>query len=437
MFPKYRTTNHALVVALSVATAASLAWADGEAPPPTINSGDTAWMLASAALVLFMTPGLAFFYAGMVRGKNVLATMMHSYVAMGVLSLVWAMIGYSLCFGGAGAFVGNLEFAGLSGVGASVSGTIPDTVFMIYQCMFFIITPALFSGAIAERMRFSAYLLMIVGWALLAYTPICHMVWDSDGYLFAKGAMDFAGGTVVHINAAVAAAVLVLLLGKRKGFPESISPPHNLPFSILGTGMLWFGWFGFNAGSALGANALAGYAFANTNLGAAAAGTSWMLWEWFKRGKPTALGFMSGAVAGLVIITPACGFVTPMGAIVMCLIGGVACFECVSLRARIKLDDSLDVLGVHGVGGTLGAILVGFFSTKAVNSAGKDGLFFGGGFDVLLVQLEGVVITAVLSAIVTLVLAKIVDATVGLRVDEEEESQGLDLSQHGEVGYGA
>jgi len=422
---------------LAFAFATAFASAAGAEEAPKADTGDTAWMLASSALVLFMTPGLAFFYGGMVRKKNVLATMMHSYVAMGVLSLTWAIIGYSLAFGGAGKLWGSFEYLGLTGMGASVSGTIPDLVFMIYQCMFFVITPALFSGALADRIKFSSYLIILVGWAIFAYTPICHMVWDSDGYLFGKGAMDFAGGTVVHINAAVAAAVLVLLLGKRQDYPNNITPPHNLPFAVLGTGMLWFGWFGFNAGSALGANALAGYAFVNTNLGAAAAASGWMFWEWMRRGKPTALGFMSGAVAGLVIITPACGFVTPLGAIIMCWIGGIVCFEAVSLRARMKVDDSLDVLGVHGVGGTLGALLVAFFSTTGVNTLGKDGLFFGGGFDVLLVQLEGVVITIVLSAVVTLVLAKLVDATIGLRVSPEEEHDGLDLSQHGEVGYEA
>lgn len=425
-------SSFALVSWMAVASIA------GAEEAPKADTGDTAWMLASSALVLFMTPGLAFFYGGMVRRKNVLATMMHSYVAMGVLSIAWAIVGYSLAFGGAGKFWGSLEYLGLNNMGSAVSGTIPDLVFMIYQCMFFVITPALFSGAVAERIKFSSYLIVLVGWAIFAYTPICHMVWDSDGYLFGKGAMDFAGGTVVHINAAVAAGVLVLLLGKRRDFPQNITPPHNLPFAILGTGMLWFGWFGFNAGSALGANALAGYAFTNTNLGAAAAACGWMFWEWMRRGKPTALGFMSGAVAGLVIITPACGFVTPLGAILMCWIGGIVCFEAVSLRARLRVDDSLDVLGVHGVGGTIGATLVAFFSTKGVpNPSSKDGLFFGGGLDVLFVQLEGVIITIVVSALVTFVLAQVVDVTIGLRVTPDEEREGLDLSQHGEVGYEA
>ncbi|MEW6776812.1 MAG: ammonium transporter [Bdellovibrionota bacterium] len=419
----------------SVPPAEAAAPAEAAPAAPTADTGDTAWMLAASALVLFMTPGLAFFYGGMVRKKNVLGTMMHSFVAMGVLSIAWALVGYSLAFSGSGEYVGDLAAVGLSGVGSGVSGTIPDSVFMIYQCMFFIITPALFSGAIAERIKFSSYLFILVGWALIAYAPICHMVWDSDGLLFKDGAMDFAGGTVVHINAAVAAAVLVWLLGKRRDYPKEITPPHNLPFAVLGTGMLWFGWFGFNAGSALGANALAGYAFVNTNLGAAAAASSWMFWEWLRRGKPTALGFMSGAVGGLVIITPACGFVTPMGAIVMCAIGGIVCFETVALRAKLQIDDSLDVLGVHGMGGTLGALLVGLFASKTINSAGKDGLFYGGGIDPFIVQIKGVVITIVVSAVVTFVLAKIADMVFGLRVSDEEEAQGLDLTQHGEVGY--
>ncbi len=427
----------ALTLALFAVLLPATAALAQDAAAPKIDTGDTAWMLAASALVLFMTPGLAFFYGGMVRKKNVLGTMMHSFVAMGVLSIVWAVAGYSLAFGGAGPYVGNLEFAGLAGVGEAPgpAATIPHSVFMIYQCMFFIITPALFSGAIAERMKFSSYLIVLVGWALTAYVAICHMVWDSDGMLFKEGAMDFAGGTVVHVNAAVAAAVLVWMLGKRRDFPKEITPPHNLPFAVLGTGMLWFGWFGFNAGSALAANGLAGTAFMNTNLGAAAAASAWMFWEWVRRGKPTALGFMSGAVAGLVIITPACGFVTPMGAIALCAIGGILCFEAVALRARKQIDDSLDVLGVHGVGGTLGAILVGFFSSKAINPAGKDGIFFGGGWDVVGVQAKGVLITVVVSAVATFVLAKIVDLTIGLRLAEEDESVGLDLSQHGEVGY--
>ncbi len=416
-------------------------WADG--PAPVVDKGDTAWMLISSALVLFMTPGLAFFYGGMVRKKNVLGTLMQSYIAMGALSIVWAVIGFSLAFGVGNDWVGDLSFLGLQGVGAvpgpaevTSANTIPFGLFMVYQGMFFVITPALISGAIAERIKFSAYLLILVLWSLVVYAPLCHMVWSPSGWLFKDGALDFAGGTVVHVSAATAAGVLVFMLGKRKDFArgEAILP-HSLPLSVLGTGMLWFGWFGFNAGSALAASDVAVNAFITTNLGAAAAAMGWTLYEWFHRGKPTNLGFISGAVAGLVVITPACGFVSPMGAIAMGLIGGVACYNAVQFRARLKIDDSLDVLGVHGVGGALGALLTGVFATKAVNSAGKDGLLYGGGIEPVIKQAIAVGFTIVMVAVLTFILAKVVDLLVGLRVDEESEQLGLDLSQHEEVGY--
>ncbi len=406
---------------------------------PAIDTGDTAWVLISSALVLFMTPGLAFFYGGMVRKKNVLGTLMHSFIAMGILSIAWAVIGFSLAFGTGNGWIGDLSLVGLAGVGAAPgpnAATIPYALFMVFQGMFFIITPALFSGAIAERVKFSAYLLILVLWALIVYAPLCHMVWAPEGWLFKDGALDFAGGTVVHVSAATAAGVLVFMLGKRKEFAKGEAiMPHNLPLSVLGTGILWFGWFGFNAGSALGANGVAVNAFVTTNLGAAGAAMGWTVYEWFHRGKPTTLGFISGAVAGLVVITPACGFVSPMGAIAMGLIGGVVCYNAVQLRARLKIDDSLDVLGVHGVGGALGALLTGVFATTAVNSAGKDGLLYGGGVEPLIKQIVAVGFTIVMVAVLTFVIAKVVDLLVGLRVDEEAEQEGLDLSQHDEVGY--
>lgn len=404
----------------------------------SIDKADTAWVLICAALVLFMTPGLALFYGGMVRKKNILATLMQSFVAMGVLAIIWAVIGFSLAFGPGNLFVGDFSYVGLQGVGGAPgpnAATIPFSAFMVFQGMFFVITPALFSGAIVERVRFSAYLIILLLWSLIVYAPLCHMVWAPEGWLFQDGALDFAGGTVVHVSAATAAFVLAWMLGSRREYPKEAILPHNLPLSVLGTGMLWFGWFGFNAGSALGVNEVAANAFVTTNLGAAAAATSWTLWEWFKRGKPTTLGFISGAVAGLVVITPACGFVSPMGAIAMGLIGGVACFTAVSFRAKAKFDDSLDVLGVHGAGGALGALLTGVFATVAVNSGGKDGLLYGGGFEPLVKQLVAVGFTIVFAGVLTYVIAKVVDILIGLRVEDEGELQGLDISQHEEVGY--
>lgn len=411
-------------------------WAAEEAP--AIDKADTAWMLISSALVLFMTPGLAFFYGGMVRKKNILSTLMKSFVAMGALAVVWALVGFSLAFGPGNAFIGDLSYLGLNGVGGAPgpnADNIPFLVFMVFQGMFFVITPALFSGSIVERVRFSAYLVIIVLWALIVYAPLCHMVWAPGGWLLEDGAMDFAGGTVVHISAATAALVLTLVLGSRREYPKEPIIPHNLPLSVLGTGMLWFGWFGFNAGSALAANEIAANAFVTTNLGAAAASLGWTFWEWFHRGKPTTLGFISGAVAGLVIITPACGFVSPMGAIAMGFFGAIVCYQAVVLRQKLKLDDSLDVLGVHGAGGAIGALLTGVFATTAVNSGGQDGLLYGGGLGPLLKQLVAVGFTIVFVAALTFVIAKAVDALIGLRVDDESELEGLDLSQHDEVGY--
>jgi ammonium transporter, Amt family len=407
---------------------------------PTIDTGDTAFILVSAALVMLMTPGLAFFYGGMVRGKNVLGTLMQSFIAVAIISVQWVLWGYALSFGAdQGGFIGNLDWLGLRGVGAEpnadYAATIPHQTFMIYQCMFAVITPALITGAIAERMKFKAYLVFLVLWATLVYDPIAHWVWGVGGYLRGMGALDFAGGTVVHISSGISALVAALVIGKRRGFPQQAMPPHNLPFTLLGAGILWFGWFGFNAGSALAANGLATSAFVATNTAAAAATLAWMLMDWFVKGRPTALGAASGAVAGLVAITPAAGFVSPLASIVIGLAGGVVCFSAVSMRSKTGLDDSLDVFGVHGVGGTLGALLTGVFAWKAINPAGADGLLHGNPKQ-LGIQALAVLITWVYSAVITFVLLKVIDAVIGLRVSDEGEDSGLDVDQHGENAYG-
>jgi Amt family ammonium transporter len=406
---------------------------------PTIDTGDTAFILVSAALVLFMTPGLAFFYGGMVRGKNVLGTLMQSFVAIAIISVQWVLWGYALSFGAdRGGFIGSLDWLGLAGVGtepnADYAATIPHQAFMIYQCMFAVITPALITGAIAERMKFKAYVVFLILWATLVYDPIAHWVWALGGYLRGMGALDFAGGTVVHISSGVSALVAALVIGRRRGFPDQPMPPHNLPFTVLGAGILWFGWFGFNAGSALAAGGLATSAFVATNTAAAAATLAWMAMDWMLKGRPTALGAASGAVAGLVAITPAAGFVTPLASIVIGALGGIVCFTAVGMRAKTGVDDSLDVFGVHGVGGTLGALLTGVFATKAINSAGADGLLHGNPKQ-LGIQALAVLVTWVYSAVITFVLLKIIDAVIGLRVSNEGEDAGLDVDQHRESAY--
>jgi ammonium transporter, Amt family len=408
-----------------------------EAPPPVIDSGDTAWMLTSTALVLMMTaPGLALFYGGLVRRQNILSVLMHCLFCMAMLSVVWVVIGYTLAFGpDESGLIGGLAHLGLAGVTAepNTGSTIPALLFMMYQGTFAIITPALIVGAIAERMRFSAFVLFTLLWSVLIYSPLCHWVWGG-GWLMQRGALDFAGGTVVHISSGVSALVAALLLGKRLGYGREPMPPHNLPFTVAGAALLWVGWFGFNAGSALAANGLAATALVTTNTAAAAAALSWALIEWLTRGKPTALGCASGVVAGLVAITPAAGFVTPMGALAIGLGAGILCFYGIRLKEALGADDSLDVVGVHGVGGTFGAIATGFLATKAVNSLGNDGLFYGNPGQVW-VQLEGVLATVAFCGIGSFILLKVVDALVGLRVDEEDEISGLDLSQHSERGY--
>jgi Amt family ammonium transporter len=410
---------------------------------PKIDTGDTAWMLTSAALVLMMTaPGLALFYGGLVRSKNGLATIMQSFVMVALISVQWVLWGYTLAFGpDHGHVIGGLDWLGLTGVGgapnADYAPTIPHQCFMIYQCMFAIITPALITGAFAERMKFSAFLLFSLLWATLIYDPLAHWVWGKGGWIGTNGgmgALDFAGGTVVHISSGVSALAAALVMGKRLGYPREPMPPHNLPLSVIGAAMLWVGWFGFNAGSALASGALATSAFVATNTATAAAALSWMWVEWAVRGKPTVLGAASGAVAGLVAITPASGFVGPVSAIVIGGVAGAVCFGACTLKPRLGYDDSLDVVGVHCVGGTTGALLTGLFASKAVNPAGADGLFFGNPAQ-LGIQAVAVLTTLVFCFVGASVLLKVVDALVGLRVYEEDEVVGLDLSQHGETAY--
>ena len=401
---------------------------------PAVNSGDTAWMLTSTALVLMMTiPGLALFYGGMVRKMNVLAVVMQSFAITCLITVLWMIVGYSLSFKGDGVFIGDLSAIFLAGVGtAAVTATIPETVFMTFQMTFAIITPALIAGAFADRMKFSAMLVFMGAWSLLVYAPICHMVWTPTGLMWGWGVLDFAGGTVVHINAGVAGLVAALVLGKRRGYGKVPFPPHNLVLSVIGAGLLWVGWFGFNAGSAVAANATAGMAMAVTQIATAAAALAWMFAEWILKKKPSVLGIISGAVAGLVAITPASGFVDPTGALVIGLVAGVVCFlASTSLKNALGYDDSLDAFGVHGIGGMVGAILTGVFATNVINSAGS-GLIDGNGAQVI-TQIKVVIFTVLYTGIVSFVILKILDKTIGLRGAEEIERDGLDLGLHGEA----
>lgn len=409
---------------------------------PKVDTGDTAWILTSAALVLLMTPGLAFFYGGLVRGKNVLNTLMMSFVALAVIGLQWVLFGYSLAFSDGSPFIGGLSWLGLNGVGQEPSplymATVPHQAFMVYQGMFAIITPALISGALVGRMKFKTYVVFIILWATLVYDPLAHWVWSLGdpaikGWIGNLGALDFAGGTVVHISAGVSALVAAFILGPRKGYPERPMPPHNVPFVMLGAGLLWFGWFGFNAGSAGAANGLAAAAFVNTNTATAAAVATWLLVESLFA-KPTAVGAATGAVVGLVAITPAAGFVTPLGSIAIGGIATIACYGMVQLRAKLKYDDSLDVFGCHGVGGIVGAVLTGVFATKAVNSAGVDGLLYGNP-GLVVTQIIAVLATVVLAVVGTSVILFVLKAVMGLRPDEQDELNGLDITEHGEEGY--
>jgi Amt family ammonium transporter len=461
---RYKNLVHAAIVLLLL-TVAFGAWAQDEAMSqepameaameapaeeaaapaaeegPTLNSGDTAWMLASTALVLFMTiPGLALFYAGMVRSKNVLSVMLQCFAITCLISVLWMMFGYSLAFDttgmekgvtNLGSFIGSLSKAFLSGVEKdSLTLAIPESVFMTFQMTFAIITPALIVGAFAERMKFSAMLWFMGIWSLVVYAPIAHMVWSGDGgYFWDMGVLDFAGGTVVHINAGIAGLVAALVLGKRKGWPTTPMPPHNLALTVIGASMLWVGWFGFNAGSAVAADGRAGMAMAVTQIATAAAALAWMFSEWLSHGKPSVLGIVSGAVAGLVAITPASGFVGPVGALVIGIAAGVICFlASTKLKRALKYDDSLDVFGVHAVGGIVGALLTGFFAVEAIGGV-------PGSFTQFMTQVKGVAVTIIYCAVATYIILKVLDVIIGLRVNEEQETEGLDLASHDERGY--
>jgi Amt family ammonium transporter len=408
--------------------------------PPKIDSGDTAWVLMSSALVLLMTaPGLALFYGGMVRQKNALGTLMQSFIILALISIQWVLWGYTLAFGpDKGGIIGGLEWFGLRGVGqtpnADYAATIPHQAFMLFQMMFAVITPALITGAFAERKKFSTFIVFILLWATFVYDPLAHWVWGVGGWLRNLGALDFAGGTVVHISSGISALAAALIIGKRRGYGHQPMPPHNLPLTVIGASLLWFGWFGFNAGSALAANGLAAHAFMTTNTATAAAALAWMFTEWSSRGKPTVLGAASGAVAGLVAITPAAGFVTPMASIVIGAVAGVICYLACNFKSKLGYDDSLDVVGVHGVGGTWGAIATGIFATKLVNDAGGDGLLYGNPKQ-LWIQIMAVLVTWILGFVATTIILKVLDATMGLRVSDEDEMAGLDLSQHSETAY--
>jgi len=428
-----------VITLLTLVLLTSLSFAQ-EAAPPTVDTGDTAWMLTSSALVLMMTiPGLFLFYGGLVRSKNTLGTVMQSFIIVGLISIQWALWGYSLAFGpDKGGIIGSLAWFGLKGVGLDpnpdYAATIPHQAFMIYQLMFAIITPALITGAFAERAKFSTFIIFILLWATFIYDPLAHWVWGVGGWLRKLGALDFAGGTVVHISSGISALAAAMIFGRRIGYGHEAMPPHNLPFSIIGASLLWVGWFGFNAGSALAAGGLATSAFVVTHMATAAAALSWMFMDWIFRGKPTVLGAASGAVAGLVAITPASGFVGPISSIIIGIGAGIFCSIACNVKPKLGYDDSLDVVGVHGIGGTWGALATGLFASKAINAAGNDGLFFGNPGQ-LWIQFVAVAATWVFAFIGTLIILSILKVIMGLRVSEEEEQMGLDLSQHEEKSY--
>jgi len=437
-----RTVLRSLPIAAGLFLLGGVALAQDNGP----DKGDVAWMLASSALVLFMTPGLALFYGGMVRSKNVLATIMQSFIAMGVVGVLWVVVGYSLAFGGTNPWFGTFEWIGLENVpydgpnpNYTLYGTIPQQLHAIYQGMFAIITPALITGGFAERKRFSSYLVFLALWSLLVYCPLAHWVWSEKGWIGAMGALDFAGGTVVHISSGITALVACLYMGKRRGYPGEEMRPHNLTLTLLGTGILWFGWFGFNAGSALGATGTAVNAFVVTNTAAATAALAWMFAEWAHRGKPTALGAASGAVAGLVGITPAAGFVGPLASIAIGVGAGVLCYIAVAVKAKLGYDDSLDTFGVHAIGGLWGALATGIFASPALCTAfiGKEhpGGLIAGNAQQVVHQIVGAGATVVFAAVVSGILLVAIDKTIGLRVKSNEEDAGLDISLHGETGY--
>ncbi len=437
----FRLGVFAAVLAQVCAPAIGAAQEVGKAagPAAAINAGDTAWMLVATALVMLMTPGLAMFYGGMVRKKNVLGTIMHSFIAIALVSLQWVLFGYSLSFGpDVHGIIGNLSWAGLSHVGLApnpdYAPTIPHLLFMTYQMMFAVITPALISGAFAERMKFSTFLVFTVLWTTIVYDPVAHWVWGAGGWLKGLGVLDFAGGIVVHATSGFSALAAALYIGKRKGFLHEQMPPHNLPLTVLGAGLLWFGWFGFNAGSALSSGALAVMAFLTTHIAACAATLTWVMVEWLHRGRPTMFGAATGAIAGLATITPASGFVGPLPALCIGVAAGLVCYTALNAKTIFGYDDSLDAFGVHGVGGTLGTVMVGLFASVAINAGGANGLFFGNAHQ-LFVQVGAVALVAVFSFVASFVLLKVLDMTMGIRVEQDQETEGIDLAQHGEAGY--
>lgn len=424
------------MTAMFIAMMASVAFAADDTTA-AIDTGDTAWVLISAALVFIMTPGLAFFYGGMVRSKNVLSTIMHSFFIVAMISVEWVLIGYAMTFGSdIGGFIGSLDKVGLTGVGMQVmaNGTIPELAFVAFQCMFAIITPALITGAFAERMKFGAFVVFILLWAILIYNPMAHWVWGG-GFLAKLGALDFAGGLVIHILSGVSGLTVCILLGKRHGYGKVPMLPHHLPMTVLGATLLWFGWFGFNAGSALGANGLAANAFITTQAAAAMATVSWVACEWMHHGKPTILGAASGCVAGLVAITPAAGFVAPLPAVIIGLVGGIVCYFAVAVvKEKFGYDDSLDAFGVHGIGGTWGAVATGLWCSTEINPAGADGLFYGSA-DTLIAQLISIVVAYVFAIVGSYILFKVVSCFMQVRANENEEVSGIDISEHGERAY--
>lgn len=404
-----------------------------------MSAGDTVFVLMSAALVMLMTPGLALFYGGMVRNKNVLGTIMQSFIILGIITLEWVLWGYSMSFGpDHGGIIGGLDWFGLKGVGMNPSpdygSTVPHVAFMIFQCMFAIITPALITGAFAERVKFSSFLFFTILWATFVYNPLCHWVWGVGGWIGKMGALDFAGGTVVHISSGTAALAAAIIIGKRKGYGTTPYIPHNLPMTITGAALLWFGWFGFNAGSALACDGLAANAFVVTHISSALAALSWIIIEWIHRGKPTTLGAASGAVAGLVAITPASGYVGPVSAIIIGAMAGIICYGGVLIKGKLGYDDSLDVVGIHGLGGIWGALATGLFASTLINPGAADGLFFGNPVQ-LWIQFKSVVATIVFSFVMTFIILKIVDLITGLRMNIEDEEKGMDICLHNEAGY--
>jgi ammonium transporter, Amt family len=408
----------------------------------TVDSGATAWVLASAALVLLMTPGLAFFYGGMVRAKNALGMLMQNFVTIALVSIVWVVVAFSLAFGGGNGFIGDLHFAGLQNMTEALPGyegdfaqIIPPMAFVLFQLMFAVITPALITGSTADRFKFGAFVPFIVLWSVLVYAPVAHWVFSPEGWLFQRGALDFAGGTVVHINAGIAGIAMALFLGRRRGWPKEPMRPHNVPFVVLGAALLWFGWFGFNAGSALGANNLAAYAFINTNTATAAAVLAWIAVEKLRDGKATTLGAASGAVAGLVAITPCAGFVSPLGSIAVGALAGAGCALAVALKGLVRIDDSLDVGAVHLIGGVIGSLSVGLFATLDTNALGADGLFYGGGWSLLGKQALAVISVIGYTFVVTIIIAFVINLFIKVRVPDEQEVEGLDLALHGETAY--